>query len=54
MNLAKLRNEILDVAEQYHNKITMKCYQLKFHRSMDGDFENAFEISTKAKLYNQV
>ena len=38
-NLSKLRNQINKVKEQYHNKLTTKCYQLKLHRRMVDDFK---------------
>ena len=38
-NLAKLRNDIHSLTEQYHNIITTRCYQLKIHRTMDDDYE---------------
>ena len=36
-NLAKLQNEIRNVKEQYNNKLTTRCYQLKIHRRTNDD-----------------
>ena len=38
-NSLKLRNQIHKAKEQYHNKLTTKCYQLKIHRTFDDDFK---------------
>ena len=37
-NSLKIQREILNAEELYHNELTTKCYQLKLHRTMDGDF----------------
>ena len=54
MNLAKLRNEILDVAEQHHNKLTTKCFQLKLHHTMDDDFEKCIRNSHESEIVQPV
>ena len=53
-NLLKLRREILNVKEQYHNKLTTKCYQLKLHRTMDHDFEKVIRNSHEREIVQPV
>ena len=36
--LSKLQNEIRNLKEQCYERITTKCYQLKIHRTSDGNF----------------
>ena len=47
-NLSKLRNKILE--EQYHNKLTTKCYQLKLHNTIDDDFEKVIRNSHENEI----
>ena len=38
-HLAKLRNEIDDLKERYCCELTARCYQLKFNRTTDVDYQ---------------
>ena len=53
-NLLKLRREILNIKELYHNKLTTKCYQLKLHRTMDHDFEKVIRNSHENEIEQPV
>ena len=53
-NLLNLQKEILNVKEQYHNKLTTKCYQLKLQRTMDDEFEKVIRNSHESGIVQSV
>ena len=53
-NLAKLRNQIHKVQEQYHNRLTTSCYQVKLHRTMDEDFGKIIRNSHENEIVQPV
>ena len=53
-NLAKLQNEIQNLKEQYNNKLTTRCYQLKIHRRTNDDVAEARKHSPDGKIQQPV
>ena len=52
--LLELQKEILNVKEQYHKKLTTKCYQLKLHHTMDDDLEKVIRNSHESEIIQPV
>ena len=42
-NMAKFRREVHKSKEQYYNKLTTRCYQLKMHGTTDDDYDEVIQ-----------